>query len=107
MWEVGGAVIIGAFMGAATAWGVRRATCTEDMAKAPELVLTLLLALAVLGAARLAHHDRVAVLDPVLDHRVAPHAERVPLARAEERWGDLDLLGRFNRLDRPARRHHA
>ena len=59
LWEVGGAVVIGVAMGAAAAWGVRRATSGEEMGKGPALVLTILLAVAVLGAARTAHASGV------------------------------------------------
>ncbi len=59
LWEVGGAVVIGVAMGAAAAWGVRRATSREEMGKGPALVLTILLAVAVLGAARTAHASGV------------------------------------------------
>ncbi len=51
-WELGGAVAVGLLLGAVTAWGVRRTTRTRQMADGPALILTLMLALAVLGAAR-------------------------------------------------------
>ena len=59
LWEVGGAAVIGVAMGAAAAWGVRRTTSREEMGKGPALVLTILLAVAVLGAARTAHASGV------------------------------------------------
>ncbi len=59
LWEVGGAVAIGVAMGAAAAWGVRRVKSRGEMGQAPALVLTILLAVAVLGAARTAHASGV------------------------------------------------
>ena len=47
--------------------------------------------------------DDVAVEDAVVDHRVAPHAQREGLAAAEQLLGQRDRLGRLDRLDRRAR----
>ncbi|MCB7135653.1 cation:proton antiporter domain-containing protein [Cellulosimicrobium marinum] len=58
-WEVGGAVAIGAALGLATAAGRRAATRRHDLADGPALVLTLLLALFVLGVARVAQTDGI------------------------------------------------
>ncbi|WP_069385920.1 cation:proton antiporter domain-containing protein [Cellulosimicrobium cellulans] len=58
-WEVGGAVAIGIALGLATAAGRRAATRHHDLDDGPALVLTLLLAVAVLGVARVAQTDGV------------------------------------------------
>ncbi|MCK0117286.1 cation:proton antiporter [Isoptericola sp. S6320L] len=58
-WEVLGAVVIGVVAGLVTAAGRRLATREHDLAGGPSLVLTLLLALAALGVARLAGTDGV------------------------------------------------
>ncbi|WP_407320207.1 cation:proton antiporter [Isoptericola halotolerans] len=58
-WQVLGAVAIGVVAGVATAAGRRRASREHDLAAGPRLVLTLLLALATLGLARLAGTDGV------------------------------------------------
>lgn len=54
-WEVLGGSAIGLALGAVTAWATRRATSDRALEAGPELVLTLLLALATLGIARTAH----------------------------------------------------
>ena len=54
-WEVAGGAAIGVALGTLTARGLRRATSHNDLEPGPELVLTLLLALATLGVARVAH----------------------------------------------------
>jgi NhaP-type Na+/H+ or K+/H+ antiporter len=59
LWEVGGAVAIGAALGLAVAAGRRAATRHRDLDDGPALVLTLLLAVATLGVARLAQTDGV------------------------------------------------
>src|SRR5262245_61889209 len=51
-----------------------------------------------IGALRAADDHDVAVLNSVLDHRVALNAKRVALARAEHGRGDLDLFGGFDGL---------
>ena len=43
-------------------------------------------------------------MDPVLDHGVAAHPERVALTRADHRFRHLDRLGILDRLDGPSRR---
>ncbi len=53
-WEVLGGVAIGAGLGALCAWAVRHATARDDLEPGPQLVLTLLLAIATLGVARVA-----------------------------------------------------
>lgn len=53
-WEVLGGAAIGAILGAAAAFGIMLATKERSLSGGPELVLTLLLALGVLGVARLA-----------------------------------------------------
>ncbi len=58
-WEVLGATLIGAVVGAAAGWGVRAATQRRDLESGPELALTLLLAVAVLGLCRVANTDGV------------------------------------------------
>lgn len=58
-WEVGGAVVIGAAAGLVVAAGRRAATRHRDLDDGPALVLTLLLAVATLGLARLAETDGV------------------------------------------------
>jgi sodium/hydrogen antiporter len=58
-WDVLGAAAIGAGAGLATAAGRRLATREHDLAAGPTLVLTLLLALATLGVARLAGTDGI------------------------------------------------
>lgn len=50
-WEVLGGVAIGGALGALAAWGVRRATAHGELEPGPELVVTLLLAVATLGVA--------------------------------------------------------
>jgi len=55
--------------------------------------------LAVLRLGRAADQDEVAVPDPILDHRVPAHPERVALAGAEERFRHVDELRVLDRLD--------
>ncbi|WP_250446905.1 cation:proton antiporter, partial [Actinotalea sp. C106] len=51
-WEVVGAGLAGAGVGVLAAWGLRVATRHRDLEPGPELVLTVLLAVATLGIAR-------------------------------------------------------
>lgn len=53
-WEVLGGATIGVTLGTLCAWALRRATRHDDLEAGPELVLTLLLAIATLGVARVA-----------------------------------------------------
>ncbi len=53
VWEVTAGVLIGVVLGAAAGAGLRRAVAHHDLGKGPELVYTLLLAVGVLGVARL------------------------------------------------------
>nr|WP_294692347.1 cation:proton antiporter [uncultured Friedmanniella sp.] len=55
MWEVLGGTGIGITAGVLAGLGLRAATRHRDLAPGPELVYTLLLAVAVLGVSRLAH----------------------------------------------------
>lgn len=57
--QVLGGVVIGLALGAAAGWGMRTATKDAALERGPELVFTLLLAVAVLGVARLASTDGV------------------------------------------------
>lgn len=57
--QVLGGVLIGLLLGAAAGWGMRTATRDAALERGPELVFTLLLAVAVLGVARLASTDGV------------------------------------------------
>ena len=59
LWEVLGGTLIGLATGALTGLEVRAATRRGDLGHGPELVFTLLLAVAVLGVARLAGTDGV------------------------------------------------
>jgi NhaP-type Na+/H+ or K+/H+ antiporter len=59
VWEVLGATGIGVLAGVLAAIGLKAATRHRDLAPGPELVYTLLLAVAVLGVTRLAHTDGV------------------------------------------------
>ncbi len=54
VWEVAGGAAIGVALGALAAWALRVATRHHDQEPGPELVYTLLLAVATLGVARLA-----------------------------------------------------
>ncbi|WNB86935.1 cation:proton antiporter [Cellulomonas sp. ATA003] len=54
-WEVLGGTAIGVVVGVAVGLGLRWATRHHDLSPGPELVLTLLLAVATLGIARVAH----------------------------------------------------
>ncbi len=53
-WEVLGGTLLGMCLGALAGWAMRAAVGQRDLDKGAELVFTLLLAVAVLGAARLA-----------------------------------------------------
>lgn len=59
LWEVLGAVAVGVGAGVLAGWAVQRATLDRSLAHGPELVLTLLLTVAVLGIARAAVTDGV------------------------------------------------
>ncbi|WP_324652292.1 cation:proton antiporter [Georgenia sp. H159] len=58
-WEVAGALLIGGAAGALAGWGVRAATTDGDLEPAPDLILTMLLAVAVLGLGRAASTDGI------------------------------------------------
>ncbi len=58
-WEVAGALVIGGVAGALAGLGVRVATRDGDLEPAPDLILTLLLAVAVLGLGRAASTDGI------------------------------------------------
>lgn len=58
-YEVVVAVVIGGVLGALGGWGTRFATRHRDLEPAPDLVLTMLLAVATLGVARTAHTDGI------------------------------------------------
>jgi NhaP-type Na+/H+ or K+/H+ antiporter len=58
-WEVFGGVVIGLLLGMLAGWAVRVAARQRSLTRGPELVFTLLLAVAVLGVARLAGTDGV------------------------------------------------
>ena len=58
-WEVLGSVVIGAAIGALTAWGVRVATRDKELEPGPNLILAVLLAVATLGVARSAATDGI------------------------------------------------
>jgi NhaP-type Na+/H+ or K+/H+ antiporter len=96
-WEVGGAVLIGVVLGAATAWAVRRVTSEGSMAKGPELVLTLLLALAVLGAARTASVSGVLAvfLAGLAYNHGVPSSERSPQDSVDEAVNRYAVLPLF------------
>jgi len=59
VWEVLGATAVGLLAGVLAGLGLKAATRHRDLAPGPELVYTLLLAVAVLGVARLAGTDGV------------------------------------------------
>ncbi|QGQ19410.1 hypothetical protein GC089_09450 [Cellulomonas sp. JZ18] len=59
LWEVLGSILVGVAGGAAAAAAVTWANRRELVSEGPRLVLTLLLAVSVLGVARLAHTDGV------------------------------------------------
>lgn len=59
VWSIGAATVLGLAVGAATGAGVRVATRDASLGKGPELVLTLVLAVAVLGLARVVGSDGV------------------------------------------------
>lgn len=59
LWEVVGGTVIGVIAGALAGVAVQRATRRHSLGHGPELVFTLLLAVAVLGVARLAATDGV------------------------------------------------
>ncbi|MFH5822890.1 cation:proton antiporter [Georgenia sp. AZ-5] len=58
-WEVFGSVLIGGAAGALAALAVRLATKDDDLEPAPNLILTVLLAVAVLGLGRAASTDGI------------------------------------------------
>jgi NhaP-type Na+/H+ or K+/H+ antiporter len=58
-WQVGAGTGIGVVIGAATGLAVRAALRHQDMERGPELVLTLLLAVATLGVCRLSDTDGI------------------------------------------------
>lgn len=58
-YEVGGALLIGAIVGTIAGWATRTATRHRDLEPGPDLVLTILVAVATLGTARVAHTDGV------------------------------------------------
>ncbi|WP_298459883.1 cation:proton antiporter [uncultured Cellulomonas sp.] len=59
LWEVAAATAIGVVLGVLTGIGLRWTTKQDDLASGPRLVLTLLLAIAALGLARVAQADGV------------------------------------------------
>ncbi|WP_413452599.1 cation:proton antiporter [Georgenia phoenicis] len=58
-YEVVVAIVIGGVLGALGGWGTRFATRHKDLEPAPDLVLTMLLAVATLGIARTAQTDGI------------------------------------------------
>jgi NhaP-type Na+/H+ or K+/H+ antiporter len=58
-WEVVAGTLIGLAVGLLAGWGLRCATAHRDLGRGPELLFTLLLALATLGVARVAATDGV------------------------------------------------
>ncbi len=58
-WEVVGSVVVGVVLGGVAGWAVRGAVRRRSLARGPELVFTLLLAVGVLGVARVAKTDGV------------------------------------------------
>jgi NhaP-type Na+/H+ or K+/H+ antiporter len=59
VWEVLGGTLVGVLTGALAGWAVQMAVQRHSLGRGPELVFTLLLAVAVLGIARLAGTDGV------------------------------------------------
>ena len=59
VWEVLGGTLVGVLAGALAGWAIQTATRHRSLDHGPELVFTLLLAVAVLGIARLAGTDGV------------------------------------------------
>ncbi|MBI9115922.1 cation:proton antiporter domain-containing protein [Sanguibacter suaedae] len=97
VWEVLGAVLVGAALGVLAGWALQRATRDRDLEKGPELVLTLLLAVATLGVGRLAGTAEVlAVLVAGLAYNaVVGDGERVAqddIDEAINRYAVLPLL---------------
>lgn len=85
-WETVGGIGIGTLLGLAAAWGLRRATADGDLEPGPELVLTLLVALATLGVARVAHTGGVlAVFAAGLAYNAALGRMMPPQAQDDER----------------------
>lgn len=58
-WEVGAGTAIGVLVGLLAGWGIRAASSKGSLGEAPGLVITLMLAVATLGVARMAHTDGV------------------------------------------------
>ncbi|WP_299036981.1 cation:proton antiporter [uncultured Pseudokineococcus sp.] len=84
--EVLGAVVVGAVLGAVTGALARRADDRGTLAGGPRLVLTLLLAVAVLGVARVAGTDGVLAVfvAGVAYNRVVPSSDREPQDSLDE-----------------------
>ncbi len=59
VWSILAAVVLGVVLGSVTGWATRLATRDHTLGHGPELVLTLVLAIAVLGVARVLGSDGV------------------------------------------------
>ncbi|WP_218148239.1 cation:proton antiporter [Lentzea xinjiangensis] len=96
-WEVVGGVAIGLLMGVAAGWGLRAAIRQRDLDKGPKLVYTLLLAVAVLGVARLARTDGVlAVFVAGLAYnRMVAESDRSPQDAVDEAVNRYAVLPLF------------
>ncbi|GGP73979.1 hypothetical protein GCM10010185_54360 [Saccharothrix coeruleofusca] len=96
-WEVLGGVLVGLLLGVPAGRAVRAAVRQQSLARGPELVFTLLLAIAVLGVARLARTDGVlAVFVAGLAYnRVVGRRERGPQDAIDEAVNRYAVLPLF------------
>lgn len=79
-------IVIGIAAGALTGWGVRVATKDRELEPAPDLILPLLLAVGVLGLAKVAHTDGVLAvfLAGLVYNRLVTGEEREPQQAVDE-----------------------
>ncbi len=97
LWEVLGGTLIGVLTGAAAGWALQAATRRQLLDPGPKLVFTLLVAVAVLGVARLAGTDGVlAVFVAGLAYnRMVPGSERSPQDSIDEAVNRYAVLPLF------------
>ncbi|MDQ3990280.1 MAG: cation:proton antiporter [Actinomycetota bacterium] len=97
VWEVLGGTLVGLLAGATAGWALQAAVRRRSLGRGPELVYTLLLAVAVLGIARLAGTDGVlAVFVAGLAYnRAVGEGERAPQDSIDEAVNRYAVLPLF------------
>lgn len=97
LWEVLGGTLVGLLTGVVAGWALQAATRRQTLDPGPELVFTLLLAIAVLGIARVVGADGVlAVFVAGLAYnRMVPGSERSPQDSIDEAVNRYAVLPLF------------